>query len=336
MAPIKVLVVDDSMMARELIADLLADDREVRVIGQAGNGRDALAFIARQRPDIVIMDIEMPVMNGIEAIERIMKENALPILVVTARDDAETAFTAISGGALEVLPKPDIDMTRAAEFVRKVKLLSRIRVIRHIRGGTGVPRCPLPAQNRAEVIAIAASTGGPGALCTILSRLPADFPVPIVVSQHISDNFEQGMARWLNDACRLRVKAARASEQLCCGTVYISPSETHMAISHARKIIFHPRQPGDIYFPSCDILLSSVADICGSGSVGIILTGMGNDGVRGICRVREQGGLTIAQDEASSVVFGMPRAAVETGCVSRILPLGDIGPQLTALVRKQS
>lgn len=341
MAQIKVLVVDDSALARELIRAILTTDPGVTVIGEAADGQQAVAKVRELHPDIVTMDIEMPVMDGLQAIERIMAATAVPILVVTTRADAHTAYAAISKGALDLVVKPDVNLEDAREFIDKLKLLSRINVITHVAGrraardgAMAVKKAPRPvpvARTSDRIVAVASSTGGPEALSVILSRLPAELPCPIVVAQHISDGFVTGMVEWLNKLSKLHVKVASDGERVAAGTVYVSPSEKHMQIAGGQRIAFLERHPKDIYRPSCDTLLSSVAAEYGSRSVGVILTGMGSDGVMGMRRIREAGGTTIAQDEETAVIFGMPKVAIESGCIQKILPFTEISDEIVRM-----
>jgi two-component system, chemotaxis family, protein-glutamate methylesterase/glutaminase len=340
MGPIRVLIVDDSALARELITSILSMDTQIRVIGEATNGREAIEKTRELKPDIVTMDIEMPVMNGIEAIEHIMATNAVPILVVTTQSDAQTAYTAVSKGALDLLPKPDVHLDSAHEFIRKLKLLSQIKVITHIGGKRALQKSQEPLRplgldkNTDRIIAIASSTGGPHALSTILSGLPEKFPCPVVIAQHIPDGFVKGLAEWLGKASNLHLTVAEHGKSLEAGRVYLSPPEQHMEVDSAKRISLIERSPGDIYHPSCDALLSSVARVYGNKSVGVILTGMGNDGASGMKAIQKAGGITIAQDEATSVIFGMNRVAIEGGGISRVLPIGEIGSEVVRILSR--
>lgn len=331
---VKVLVVDDSALAREFIQALLAIDPEIVVVGEASNGQEALSKTRALRPDLIIMDIEMPVMGGLEAIERIMAEIPTPILVVTARGGAETAFMAISKGALEVLAKSDLAPDQARQFAEQVKLLSRARVITHLQGRSrplpevaGVE--PLPFAN---IIAIAASTGGPSALNVILPHFPRDFRCPIVIAQHIAEGFVAGLVEWLAKSARITVKVAADGDRLRPGWAYISPPDHHLAVNFDHRLVLLARRSQDIYYPSCDTLLEAVAEVYGPRAIGVILTGMGTDGVRGLLKIKERGGRTIAQDQATSIVYGMPARAVEAGCVDQVWPVQQIGQRLLAMV----
>lgn len=340
MSPIRTLVVDDSILAREMIAAILSTDDLIRVIGEAGNGREAVQKVVICKPDVVIMDINMPVMNGFEAIEEIMARQPVPILVVSSADDAKTAYRAISLGALEIMSKSEISVEEPAHLVSKVKNLSMVKVISHIRGvgkGREAGECPRPASaglRRPGIIAIAASTGGPKALSVIIPALPADFPCPIVIAQHIAKDFATGMADWLHKICRLPVKVAEERELISPGVVYLSPAEKHLTLGRDNRVILRAPRPTDIYHPSCDALLSSVAAVYRSKAIGIILTGMGNDGVEGMKSIKAAQGVTIAQDRASSVVFGMPGAAIEGNCIDKVLPLDEIAGEIIRMTTR--
>ncbi len=338
MGQIRVVVADDSDLARELIIAILSTDKEITIVGEAKNGREAVEKVRELKPDILTIDIEMPVMNGLEAIEHIMGNIALPILVVTTRGDAHTAYAAISKGALDLVVKPDVNLAEARDFIQKIKLLSKIKVITHISGKGALKEKPVekpvvftgPTSDR--IVAIASSTGGPEALSIILSSLPETIPCPVVIAQHNSDGFIPGLVEWLNRLAKLKVKVAEEGEPLVPGTVYVSPSEKHMEISLSRRVTFVERHPADIYRPSCDRLLSSVAHVYKAKSIGIIMTGMGSDGVRGMKQLKEAGGTTIAQDEKSCIVFGMPKVAIDSGCIDMILPLEEIGGKVVSLL----
>ncbi|MHB8880566.1 MAG: chemotaxis-specific protein-glutamate methyltransferase CheB [Thermodesulfovibrionales bacterium] len=334
MKRVGVLIVDDSVLVRNLIRAIIEMDQEMEVLGEASNGLEAIERVRELRPDIVTMDIEMPVMDGLQAIERIMAETAVPILVVTSRGDAKTAYTAISKGALDLVLKPALNAEVAHEFVEKLKLMSKVRVIPHISGrrvhmhnvAAGTPDFGEDSSDR--IVAIASSTGGPDALSIILSRLPEKFPMPLVIAQHISDGFVSGMVGWLKSLSRIGIKVAEDGEHLRPGMAYVCPPENHMRVDPSKRIVYVERQEKDIYRPSCDVLLSSVAAAFGNKAVGVILTGMGSDGVEGMKRIRAAGGRTIAQDEKTSIIFGMPKLAIESGCIDAVVPLEAIGSEI--------
>jgi two-component system chemotaxis response regulator CheB len=352
MGKIRVLIADDSSLARGLLRDFLEGEDDMEVVGEAMNGRQAVELARELKPGIITMDLEMPVMSGLEAIEEIMCSKAVPILVVSSVADATNALDAVGRGALEVVSKPDYSPENAAEFVAKVRLLAGVSVITRMRPRKPMALPDIPASPvlteparilpntppggisttvYPRVFAIASSTGGPQALAQILPALPADFPCPVVIAQHISDGFAGGMAEWLGRLCKLPVRVVADGELLQAGVIHISPSERHFSITPARRAALIERGPLDVYRPSCDVLLSSVAEVFGHQSIGIILTGMGSDGAKGMARIRERGGMTLGQDEASSVIYGMNRVAIEAGAVHQILEVDAIAAEMVRL-----
>lgn len=355
MVPLRVLIVDDSAFARDCIKELISSDGAIQVVGEAGDGFEAIEKVVDLKPDIVTMDIEMPLMNGMDTIERLMHTRALPILVITSLQDARTAFEAVSRGALEVISKSDLMAQDAGDFCRRLKLLSRVKVLRHIRrpatpmtrtsagqkkivkeglfqhsdeGSCSVLRSTVP-----DIIAIASSTGGPAALYSILSGMVGKLPCPVVVAQHIADGFDRGLAEWLDTASPfMSVKVSIQGEMLEPGIIYLAPSHGHMEIRPGGVVAVNPPSSGDIYVPSCDRLLGSVARVCGDKSIGIVLTGMGSDGRQGMEIIKSRGGLTIAQDETTSTIFGMPGVAIEAGCIDTVMSVQDIGRFLNRIV----
>lgn len=332
---IRVLVVDDSRLVRDMIRAILESDPGIVVAGEAANGAEAIDKVASLKPDIVTMDIEMPVMGGLEAIERIIAEHPLPILVVTAQTGVRTAFSAISKGALDVIEKPDISLVNVQTLIQKIRYLARVDVCAHLQAignreknsaGSVIPtRQSFP---RTGVVAIAASTGGPQAIHNILSHLPAAFPFPIVIAQHIAEGFTEGMAGWLNSGTPLTVVMAANGARLNPGHVYINPAEFSMMISELGMIVLSARDTGKLYNPSCDTLLTSVGTVYRKGAIGLIMSGMGDDGVAGMQSIKMAGGATLAQDEKSSVVFGMNRIAIERGYIHKVVPLAKIPEEL--------
>ncbi len=338
---IRVLVVDDSLVAREMLKHILGSDAGIEVVGTATDGAEAVEMTAALRPDLVTMDIHMPRMDGIEATERIMAYTPTPVLVVSSSVYGEgvgRAFDALACGALDVVLKPaprdwaGLDGI-ARDLVRRVQMLSRVRVITHVRGRQAGRRAvaahaePHPG----SVVAIGASTGGPSALRVVLGGLPAGLPAPILVTQHIADGFIPGLVDWLDTACAIRVRVAEDDCALEPGTAYVAPTGRDLELDGGVARLAEPAV-GQVHAPSADVLFKSVARSCGRDAVGVLLTGMGADGARGLCALHDAGAATIAQDEATSVVFGMPRAAIELGAAGRILPLGDIAGAIAALV----
>ncbi len=340
---IRVLIADDSSLARGLLRAILEDQTDIEIVGEARHGREAVEMTQLLRPDIVTMDLNMPVMDGMQAISEIMHHKAVPILVVSNESDAEKAYEALQLGALEVIPKPDYTPEQAADFVDKVRLLAGVPVITYIRRRMVAEPAPVfakPAKTLPSpllrgyrrVVAIASSTGGPQALASLLPKLPSGFPAPVLIAQHISDGFAEGMAQWLNSLCQLPVKVAEEGEMLQPGHIYVSPSESHLTLTAAHRLALIPRKAADIYRPSCDQLLSSVARHCGADAIGMILTGMGRDGAAGMLSIRNVGGITLAQDEASSVIYGMNQEAVHAGGVLKLLPLDQLASEIVDIL----
>jgi two-component system chemotaxis response regulator CheB len=301
--PLRVLIADDSNVARALLRSVLEEAGGIQVAGEAENGRQAVEMAASLKPDLIVMDLQMPVMDGMSAISEIMARRATPILVASDAADARRAYEAVRRGALEVVAKPDFSPVSGRAFAAKVRLLAGVPVIAHIRPkGTAASPSNIPSpsldavqpcsDNCGRVFAVAASTGGPQALCRIFSLLPADFPAPLLVAQHISDGFAGGMASWLDGFCRLTVRLAIHGEPVRPGTAYIVPSEAHGSVGPGLRIVLTAPDNRDLYRPSCNRLLESVANTCGPCAVGVILTGMGEDGVEGMTRIHRQGGTT--------------------------------------------
>lgn len=349
---IQVLLVDDSLMSRELLRDILEQESDIHVVGEAGNGQEAIEKARLLKPNLITMDLEMPVMSGMEAITVIMGAKAVPILVVSGVADAQKAYEAVRRGALDVVGKPRVGDDSVKEFVAKVRMLAKVPVITHIRpiyetpAAGSAPRKapPLPPLQVADsnrvsngpVFAVASSTGGPQALARILASLPRDFPSPVLIAQHISDGFASGMADWLSGLCRLPVRLARQGEQVCPGSVFIAPPEYRCIVNSSRRIVLLERADDDIYHPSCDHLLESVAAVYRANAIGIILTGMGRDGAQGMASIHRNGGVTIGQNSETSMIYGMNRCAIEAGSVQKVLPEAEISAEMIRLALRQA
>lgn len=353
---IRVLVVDDSAVLRQSTRFILESDPELKVIGEASNGAEAVSQVERLGPDVITMDIGMPRMDGFEAIREIMAEHPLPIIVVTSMDldrEQEVASHITRLGAVSILNRPSgIASTGyklfCSKLVDQVKLMSSVRVIRRIRTMQGAtppsvtmlerrvnPPSPTLAGVSAaatRLIVIGASTGGPAALHQILSQLPENFGLPIMVVQHISFGFVEGLASWLDSACKLRVQVGKQSERLTPGTVYIAPDNYHMQVDRFNKIVLSATDPVAGHRPAVTALFQSVAQFYGASALGVILTGMGSDGALGMKALSLTGAMTLAQDQASCVVFGMPKEAIALGAIRHILPLDQIAEKIQELV----
>ncbi len=341
----RVLVVDDSPLARSIIAAILNSAEGMEVVGEAENGQEAVELVPRLRPDIITMDIIMPIMDGLEAIQYIMASNPTPILVVTSNREAGVAFQAISNGALEVMQKPDLSLGPAQwdGFVERVKLLSRVKVITHLRGRKAFKKGPKielappapeirSASRQSWLVAIGSSTGGPGALSRVLSPLPKNLSAGMVIVQHIAEGFVEGLVGWLDTITELKVKEATVGQIIVPGEVYVAPTGRHLVVTTGGKLDLNDDPPVQGQRPSVDVLFESVCRCYGSRSISVLLTGMGRDGAQGLKKIREAGGKTIAQDEETSAVFGMPKVAIELGGVDMVLPLPAIAGEIVRLL----
>ncbi|MEA2119606.1 chemotaxis-specific protein-glutamate methyltransferase CheB [Halovibrio sp. HP20-50] len=339
MSVIRVVIADDSQVARDVLRDILSRDDDIEIVGEATNGREAVELAKSLAPHLITMDLNMPVMDGLSAIEEIMYSKGVPILVVSDRSDAQTAYQALEVGALEVMPKPSLEGADAERLLERVRLLSGVAVITRLRrrGLAPTPTPPIATfaltpqgvpRNFQHVVAIACSTGGPQALVRVLRRLPSGFPAPIVIAQHISHGFIDGMAQWLASLCTMPVSVGQEGEMLSPGHIYLSPSERDLCVSPRHRFQLQPSPEKSLYHPSCDVLLQSVAKVYGSDAIGIILTGMGRDGVNGMRAIHREGGTTFAQDEASSVIYGMNQEAVKAGVIHYELPLDSLPDRL--------
>lgn len=346
---IKVLVVEDSPVAADLIAHILSSDPEIAVVGKARNGLEAIDFLGRHKPDVVTMDIIMPKMDGLEATRRIMETSPIPIVVVSAslvREEVDKTFLALDAGAVAALEKPRLsDLGRpgseAEKLIEVVKLMSQVKVVRRWKRTLPAPKAslpgappvsPLPVRD-VKVVAIGASTGGPAVLNLILSGLTTNFPVPILVVQHIAPGFASGFVDWLNRASPLEVHLARDREIARPGSVYVAPDGVQMLIGPNLTITLAAEGPEKGLRPSVSYLFRSVAESFGDKAIGILLTGMGRDGADDLKLMRDRGAVTIAQDKESSVVYGMPGEAAKIGAARYSLPPDKITDVLRGLAK---
>ncbi len=369
--PIRVMVVEDSPTARNLLVTLFSQSGDIQVVGTALDGAEAVRRAAELRPDVITMDIQMPRLNGLEATRQILQIAPIPIVIVTSsvnHPDMDLTFAAMRAGALSVVKKPGLgEIESCQQVVQTVRLMAEVPVVRRwgqdrfARPTHSVSLPPaqppssatvalataLPARSVVEappalllrpdqkkpwkMIGIASSTGGPSALVTALKNLPAEYPLPILVVQHITRGFATSLAEWLNGELRLSVRLAEQGETPLPGTVLISPDDRHIQISDRGTVLLHSSPPYKGLRPSANYLFYSLARVYGKLAIGVILTGMGDDGVDGLTELHHQGGLILAQDEASSVVYGMPREAAERKVVDHVLPVDRVGPALMQL-----
>ena len=350
---IRVLVADDSATARALIVALLSAEPDLCVVGEARNGREAVDMAERLAPDVVTMDIQMPVLDGLLATQDMMTRTPTPIIIVSSSSrvgDVELSLEATRAGALLVLPKPQgpsISEGAADQrhLVNMVRALAGVKVVRRHTAGSprAVGRRVPPASSRSRgaaaprLVAIGASTGGPAALQTILADLPRSFPLPILVVQHIAHGFTPGLVHWLGGATRMHVRVATFGELALPGTVYVAPDDRHLGIrlgeDRAPRLLLDVAAPIGSFRPSASYLFRSISAALGAAAVSVILTGMGDDGVAGLRYAYDAGGHVIAQDEASSVIYGMPREAVLAGVVNEVLGVSEIASHLMELAK---
>jgi two-component system chemotaxis response regulator CheB len=341
---IRVLVAEDSATARALLVQILAADPEIQVVGEAVDGIQAVEMTQRLRPDLVTMDIHMPRLDGLAATKEIMITAPTPIVIITGSTRAaevRASLDVLRFGALDVRVKPHGPTSpgfaeAASSLVATVKAMSQVKVVRHWRTSAThlsvAPRPSRPSSERGRVVAIATSTGGPAALRRLLSGLPRNFPLPILVVQHITAGFTEGLASWLESVCPLPVGVVRESALLAPGKVYLAPDDRHLVTASRALVTPSADPPMGGFRPSGTALFESVARDFGPSTIAVILTGMGEDGVVGLRAVDGAGGRIIAQDEPTSVVFGMPGAAIAAGLARTILPLDAIAPHLLTLI----
>jgi two-component system, chemotaxis family, protein-glutamate methylesterase/glutaminase len=333
----RVLICEDSKAYATGLSRFLEHGDELEVVGIAPSGEQAVADVERLQPDLLTLDMQLPGMDGLEVVERLMGSNPLPIVVLSAHvaKGSERAAEALAAGALEVLAKDRLRLDRSDDIWARA-MRSRLGRLASIRVGRA-PRESKPrpgsatdtAPRTARAIGIGASTGGPPALEAVLSGLPADFSLPVLVVQHMAPGFIDGLARWLDQKLRIAVRVAGQGDRATPG-VWFAPDGAHLMLTQAMRFDLDHDDAEAAHRPSVDALLTSLARSAGSEAVGVVLTGMGRDGAQGAAAVRRAGGLVIAQDEASSVVYGMPRAVVEDGAELVLTPL-EIAGALSAL-----
>lgn len=345
MKKIRVLVVDDSALTRELISHLLSRDPEIEVVGTAMDGLFALKKIEKLKPDVVTLDVDMPRMDGLTTLKHIVEEFGIPVILVSSLTEKGALLTlqALEMGAVDFVTKPpgipSLRLERVAdELIWKVKACSSTylrRLPRAIEAGTR-PKTDEAGRTAEKVVAIGVSTGGPQALSLLLPSLPPDFPAGVLIVQHMPEGFTEMFARRLDQLSKIEVKEAKEGDLILSGRALIAPGNRHLKVRKLRlgtvaSVTGGPEVNG--HRPSVDVLFSSVAQEFGPKAVGVIMTGMGEDGAEGMGRIRATGGATLAQSEESCVIFGMPKAAIERGYVQRVVPLERLVAHLEELVQ---
>jgi two-component system chemotaxis response regulator CheB len=340
---VRVLVVDDSALMRKLIPQILQTDGSIAVVGTAMDGNFGLKKIEELKPQVVTLDLEMPGMGGLEMLKEIMRRHHVPVIVVSSHstEGASVTLKALSLGAFDFVAKPHDVAARMPEIARE--LIAKIKAAAHSRGISVKPLAgvqphagkisPHTKKTPSRIVAIGISTGGPQTLQYVLPQLPADFPGAILIVQHMPEGFTEMFARRLDEVCAIRVKEAQSGDVLLAGRALISPGNRHLKVKRlplddVAVLSDDPRVNG--HRPSVDVLFQSVAQECGDKSLAVLMTGMGDDGARGLGAVKAAGGMTIAQSEDSCVVYGMPKAAIERGFATRVVGLESLASTLVA------
>ncbi|MGR3220131.1 MAG: chemotaxis-specific protein-glutamate methyltransferase CheB [Candidatus Anammoxibacter sp.] len=354
---INVLIVDDSQVVRDLLSYIFNSDPEIKVIGTASNGQEALDIVTAKKPDVITMDVVMPKMDGFEATRRIMETNPVPIIIVTVSWDpgaVEKTFKMIEAGAVSAIEKPvGLESPHykdgAKEIVQIIKLMADVKVVkRHprYRKTRNTPAVLTPSEKTQvqqsietktiNAIAIGASTGGPQVIKAIMEGLAADLPVPVLIVQHMAEGFVQGFIDWLNESSSIPVTPAKHGDTLKGGCAYIAPEGFHLTISNDYRIKLTKDEPENFVRPSVSCLFRSALEVYGTGVIGVLLTGMGKDGAKELQLMRQKGLVTIAQDRKSSVVHGMPGEAIKLGAALHVLPYDKIAEILNTLSSRES
>jgi two-component system chemotaxis response regulator CheB len=345
-------VVEDSLTVRGRLVEILESDPEIEVVAAVDNGKDAIQLCEEKRPDVITMDMMLPVMTGLAATEYIMAHCPTPILIVSAsvnRGELFRTYDALAAGAVDVLEKPtgrEADGVWERNYLSTLKLVSRIKVITHhvgrLKHRAGAyadpsPKLKHPKGQGTEVVGIGASTGGPGAIVDILKGLPSDFSLPLLLVLHINEPFGVAFADWLDGQTDRRVAHAVDGQDVSdfTGRLAMAPGHSHLLVRNGKlRLTKDPERHS--CRPSVDVLFESIAREYGAQGAGCLLTGMGRDGAEGLLNIRNAGGLTIAQDEATSVIYGMPREAVQLGAAQHVLPVEEIGPAIASLTRDRT
>ena len=345
---IRALVVDDSAFNRGALSQMLASDSGIEVVGTATDGVDAIGKTLRLIPDVITLDLEMPNMDGFTFLRWLMKERPTPVLVISSRSDSRSVIRALELGAVDFIAKPEARISKSIEGIRD-ELLAKVRSIlslemRKVQSTVALLAREsvspvlhkdvevIPRKSQIEVVAIASSTGGPPAIQAILTGLPFDFGASIVISQHMPPGFTRSFAERLNKISPLVVSEATAGERIKAGMAFVAPGGHHLLVRRDQEGLFAElmlRGPADKYVPSADRMMISVADACGAAALGVVLTGMGNDGAQGALAIKKQQGQCLAESKESAVIFGMPQEAIRTGAVDKVLPLVKMAEEIS-------
>jgi two-component system, chemotaxis family, protein-glutamate methylesterase/glutaminase len=344
----KILIVDDSAYTRQIIREILEKDAGIEVVGIASNGKDAMAKTVRLEPDIITLDFEMPEMDGFGFLRWLMRNRPTPVIMVSSYNDSKTVFKTLELGAVDFISKPTRRASIELQNIEK-DLMQKVRGIKNIRMDIlsrnlqllGREEPPVDSMREAyaiQVVAVGASTGGPAALQIILTRLGTDFQAAMLISQHMPRGFTGPLSERLNKLSPLNIKEAKEGDPVEAGTALICPGGYHLGLEvRGQKKVVRLKEGklSDKYVPSVDYMMKSVADTFGSKSMGVLLTGMGNDGRKGMLEIKTKGGYTIAESEQTAVVFGMPGEAIKAGAAEAVLPLPEIPAEIMRLVDKE-
>ncbi len=345
--PIRVLLVEDSQLTLVILRRILKSSPQIEVVGDARTGLEALELIPKVQPDVICTDLHMPQMDGLEFTSEVMALYPRPILVISSwvhEEDNPHVFQLLEAGALDIFPKPSAGLSTDnkllnQELINKIQILAGVKVFKKKRKPPSqVKRLETFSSKsylKPKIVAIGASTGGPQVINELFAQLPSDFPVPVICVQHICLGFLQGFIDWLATSCRLPIQIAQPRDTPKPGTIYFPPEQQHLELDDKGRFICSNSPPLDGHRPSVTVTFKSVAKFYGRATVGILLTGMGRDGAEGMQYIAQAGGLTIAQDEATSVIFGMPKEAIDLGAAKLVLPIQAIAPRLLELLQKQ-
>ncbi len=343
---IRVLVVDDSPLLKNILTSIIDSDPSLEVIETADNGQEGVEKAITFKPDVITMDLTMPVMNGVEAIKKIMEDTPTPIIIASTME-IKTIIKAFGLGAMDFVSISQDVEKFGNDLIQKIKIASKVKPLKRLKTIAPFIIAPIaPTSTEADtvvkkekaskVVAIGVSTGGPQSLATVLSLLPHHLEAGLLIVQHISKGFINGLADWLRSGAHLNIEAARENKILKNNMVLMAPDDRHLQINANGLInLSKNRNKPIIHIPSIDVMMESVAKSYGKDAIGVIMTGMGTDGVEGIRAIKKAGGITIAQDEKTSVVFGMNKIAIDTGCVDKVVPLDKIAEEIVKIVNKE-